>query len=256
MSLFVDGNISQVSDLTIYESSLTDVASTEGIDLSAKMTVAKLELSLEIQKFLLSNQPDSAYGMPTTFGIGIENVVVTDALKQWHTLQAIAATFRDAYNQQLNDRYKGKWAEYAALAAHAAEVALAVGIGIIFRPLPKPERPALSETTGSLFAGTWYVAASWTNQSGVESGISETSAQGIGDGASVLVIVNKPPTDAIGWNVYIGLTNDDLYKQNDLPLQLSSSWVIPAGLQRTVVRPAEGQKADTYLRKRNLLRRG
>ena len=55
MSLLIDGNVSQINDLTEYESSLTDVAVTEGIDLLAKLSVAKLEISLAIQKFLLEN---------------------------------------------------------------------------------------------------------------------------------------------------------------------------------------------------------
>ena len=256
MSLFVDGNISQVPDLTEFESSLTEVASTEGIDLSAKLNVARLELSLEVQKFLVENQFGIGSGIQEMNGYGIENVVVTESLKQWHTLQSIAATYRDAYNQQLNDRYKGKWTEYAELAKHASEVAFAVGIGISHQPIPKPGRPILTQTIGSQFAGTWYVATSWTNRNGVESAASETSAFSTGDGSSLRVAVSKPPSTCIGWNIYVGTSNEGTYRQNESPLMLSSNWLMPSGSLKTLARPNEGQKADTFLRKRNLLRRG
>ena len=40
MALFVDGNPSQITDLANYESAIVEVAATEGIDLTAKATVA------------------------------------------------------------------------------------------------------------------------------------------------------------------------------------------------------------------------
>ena len=39
---------------------------------------------------------------------GCENVVVTPALKLWHTYRALEMVYGDAYNSQLNDRYAGK----------------------------------------------------------------------------------------------------------------------------------------------------
>ena len=156
----------------------------------------------------------------------------------------------------MNDRYKGKWTEYGELSAHAAEIAFAVGIGICYQPIPKPGRPILSQTIGAHFAGTWYVATSWTNYQGLESAGSETSAFTTKEGSSLSVLVARPPANAIGWNVYAGLSNDAVYKQNDQPLALSTRWVMPQGTLNTSVVPNEGQKADTYLRKRNLMRRG
>jgi hypothetical protein len=52
MALFVDGNPSQLTDLANYESAIVEVAATEGIDLTAKGTVAALEIGLDLQRFL------------------------------------------------------------------------------------------------------------------------------------------------------------------------------------------------------------
>ena len=256
MSLFVDGTISQIPELTEFESSLADVAATESIDLSAKLNVAKLELSLEIQKFLLQQQPESTSGFDVGSPIGIQNVVVTEALKQWHALQAIAATYRDAYNQQLNDRYKGKFTEYATLAARAAEVAFSIGIGISNRPIAKPDKPIVTQTVGTHLAGTWYVATSWISQQGVEGSPSNPAVLTIGDGSSLKVAVTRPPENVAGWNVYLGPSDIDLHRQNDTPLQPANEWLLPNSIVKTQFAPTNGQVADYYLRKRNLLRRG
>jgi len=53
MALLVDGNPSQITDLANYESAIVEVAAIEGIDLTAKATVAALEIGLELQRFLV-----------------------------------------------------------------------------------------------------------------------------------------------------------------------------------------------------------
>ena len=83
MALLVDGNPSQVTDLSNYESSIVEVAATEGIDLTAKLTVAALEVGLELQRFLV-NAPG---GQQFTLG----HVAVTDGLKGMS--EALAAVY-------------------------------------------------------------------------------------------------------------------------------------------------------------------
>ena len=38
--------------------------------------------------------------------IGVSDVVVSPQMKRWHALHTLAVVYRDAYNNQLNDRYE------------------------------------------------------------------------------------------------------------------------------------------------------
>src|SRR5664279_3386892 len=107
MALFIDGPVSSVDDLAAQDSQLLDVANVEGIDVTQKLALAQDELALELnalltrlgytgQFFWLAPQPD------------IGSVVVTPALKLWHTFCSLEMVYSEAYNSQLNDRYAGK----------------------------------------------------------------------------------------------------------------------------------------------------
>ncbi len=255
MSLLIDGNVSQINDLTEYESSLTDVAVTEGIDLLAKLSVAKLEISLAIQKFLLENHDGNqslGYGPAYT----INNVVVTDSLKQWHILQTIAALYRDAFNQQLNDRYKGKWKEYADLAAQAATVYFSIGVGLCVQPMPKPQALTLSQVTGRFQATTWFVQASWQNSKNQESALGVMGSFSTQEGSALTARVTGQPAGAVGWNIYAGISPDALYRQNKALIPVDQLWTMTEVFKSTGTLPGSGQTLETVLRKRNVLRRG
>lgn len=247
MSLLTDGIIAQLTDLTEYESSITDVASTEGIDLWAKLSVARLEISLTIQKFLLEQQDGS---------LSINNVLVTDGLKQWHILQTLSVIYRDAYNQQLNDRYKGKWKEYSELASSAASVYFSIGVAIALRPMSRPGQPVLGQTVGDQQAMTWYVQTSWLNARGDESSLGAMNSFSTQEESALTVGTIKPPQGVTGWNIYLGLTSESLFRQNTSPLSVGQQWVMPGSLVRSGSFAAVVQLPDTYIRKRNLLRRG
>ena len=259
MSLLVDGNISAINDLTEYESSLTDVAVTEGIDLLAKLSVAKLEIGLALQKFLLENlngnQSASLIYVPN-LGFTLNNVVVTDGLKQWHVLQTIAAAYRDAFNQQLNDRYKGKWKEYADLAVEASTVYFALGVGLCFQPMPKPQAPALGQVTGRSQAMTWFVQTSWINSRNQESAGGVIGSLATQEGSSVTARISTPPPGAVGWNVYVGTSPDTLYRQNKAVIPVDQLWTMTDPFQTNGLWPGSGQSEETVLRKRNVFRRG
>ena len=59
MALFTDGNICSTEDLRQYESSILDVASTEGIELEAKLKLAQREIGVAITAFLLEQETGS-----------------------------------------------------------------------------------------------------------------------------------------------------------------------------------------------------
>lgn len=248
MALFVDGNPSQITDLANYESSIVEVAATEGIDLTAKATVAALEAGLDLQRFLVQTPG----GQQFTLG----HVALTDGLKRWHTMLTLSATYRDAHFQQLNDRHKHKWKEYERLATAAGRQLVETGVGLVFNPLPKPVQPILGQLAGTHPARTYYVRVEWVNAKGVASSPSDTAGITTQEGSALTVRAIGAPPMAKGWNVYAGLLDDQAQKQNNAPLALGTTWTLPSTGLATGSTPGNGQTAEHYLRHINVLQRG
>ncbi|MBI2686412.1 MAG: hypothetical protein HYX27_08855 [Acidobacteria bacterium] len=248
MALFVDGNPSQIFDLAIFESAIVEVAATEGIDLTAKLTIAAMELGLDLQRFLV-NTPGGQQ-----FSLG--HVAVTDGLRMWHTMLALAATYRDAHFQQLNDRHKAKWKEYERLARETGRAVLETGVGLVFRPLTKPVQPLLGQLAGSQPARTYYVRVAWVDEKGTESSPSETAAITTQEGTALTVRAIGAPLSAQGWNVYVGLLDDQTQKQNNAPLALGTTWTLPSTGLVEGSAPGNGQTPEHYLRHIPVLQRG
>ena len=247
MSLLIDGNVAQLTELSEYESSISDVATSEGIDLLAKLSVARLEITLAIQKFLLDS---------IETGYGINNIVVTEGLRQWHVLQTLSVFYRDAYSQQLNDRYKAKWQEYGQLATNASAVYFAIGVGIALSPIPKPQPPRLAQTVGNQQATTWFAKTSWINNKDQESAPSTVNAFTTQEGSALTVACIISAQEVKGWNVYVGLSADMLVRQNSGPLTIGTTWTMPGELITDGRQATSGQGPDTFVKKRNLFRRG
>ncbi len=248
MALFVDGNPSEPMDLSPYETSIFSTATTEGIDLVAKGTVAALEIGFELQRFLVRT--------PGGVSFGLANVVATDPLRQWHILHTLAVAFRDAHHQQLNDRYKSKWETYVALAAKASELLYQIGVGLVYAPLPRPTLPIVGQTLGTQAALTWFVKVSWTDDLGVESLPSLASSFNTSEGSALTVRAVGAPRTARGWNVYLGTSDDQVERQNVGLLALGSTWQMPAGAPAAGIRPGTGQVPDQYLRRSTVVFRG
>src|SRR5689334_16859492 len=167
MALFNDGPVSSIEDLQGHDTQLLEVANTEGIDVTRKLTLAQEELSLELRVMLarISGPVELA---STTSVPSLDHVVVTPPLKLWHTLRTLELVYRDAYNSQLNDRYAGKRDEYRSLAQWAYEKVVQNGIGMSQDPLPQAARPVLQAAAGSIADGMYYVSTAWTNGAGEE----------------------------------------------------------------------------------------
>lgn len=248
MALFVDGNPSQLTDLANYESAIVEVAATEGIDPTAKTTVATLEIGLELKRFLVQ----SPGGQQFTLG----HIAVTDGLKQWHTLVSLAALYRDAHFQQLNDRHKHKWKEYERLARESGRLLVETGVGLVFNPLPKPVQPMLGQLAGTQSARTYYVRIEWVNANGVASSPSDTTGITTQESTALTVRAIGAPPMAGGWNVYAGLLDDEAQRQNNAPLALGATWTMPSAGLATGSKPGNGQTAEHYLRHSTVLQRG
>lgn len=255
MALLSDGSISQLDDLSNYESIILEVAHTEHINLLTKLELAKQELATELAAFLALNT-EQRQGGTGSAGLEARNVAVTPALRQWHTFQSLALVYRDAYNSHFNDRYLGKWKEYERLARWAYSRVCEAGVGMVFDPLAKAAPPVLGSTSGEVRAAMYWVAVSWLNLAGEEGCVSEPAVASLPEGRRPTVGVSDPPASATGWNVYVGPSAEEMLLQNEAPLAVGETWTMPeAGLQPGR-RPGNGQTPAYFVTVRRVLQRG
>jgi len=235
MALFNDGPISDTADLQRCENSILNLASAESIDLGAKIMLAQQDVANEVLLFLLRRphrQSNWLWDDSSSFLRlrNVTNVVVTDPLRQWHVHRTLSLVYRDAYNNQLNDRYQAKWTEYEELAKASAETYFQIGVGLVADPLPKAAAPLLSSVAGAAAGGIFYVAVTWVNGAGKEGAPSEFVQLGTSNGQQLVVTVSVAPQNVTSWNVYVGTSPATLSLQNQGPLGTSSSWTMTSGL--------------------------
>src|SRR5436190_3159595 len=147
----------QIEDLTDHETAILDTAANEGINLTIKIGLATDEVGLQMQ----SRFP--ALGL---VNIGVKNVVITPALRLWLIFHTLEIVYRDAFHNQLNDRYKAKWNEYKELSAFASGLLFRIGIGTVVAPIPQAAHPQLILIPGSLAPGKYFVQIAWRNATG------------------------------------------------------------------------------------------
>jgi hypothetical protein len=223
-----------MEDLTAQDSQLLDVAGVEGIDVTQKLALAQGELALELDALLtrLSGVDQSIWLAPQP---SLGSVVVTPALKLWHTFRSLEMVYSDAYNSQLNDRYAGKRDQFHSRAKWAYDTLVAAGIGVASVPVPRAAMPAVTAAAAPapgtpLPDETYYVTVAWVNAAGEDgaSAIPETIAI---SGSSLLVQpTGAPPKSAAGWNAYVGAGPDSMALQNGSPIAIGQTWLQPAPL--------------------------
>ena len=204
MALFSDGPIVNVLDLQSYESAILSVANIEAIDLGAKITLAQDEIATQLNLFLLQRLPSQTLALPVRRRSTLDEIVVTPPLKQWHAHKALAMTFRDAYNNQLNDRYRAKVTEYEQLAKLSREIYLRTGVALAADPIVKASPPEVATVAGPGAAASYYVAVTWVNRAGQEGAPSDVGQASTEAGELLVVRTVSPPPNVVGWNVYLG----------------------------------------------------
>jgi hypothetical protein len=185
----------------------------------------------------------------------LADVVVTDALQQWHILTTLAFVYRDAYYNQLNDRYQGKWNEYEQLAKASSRTYFQLGVGVVADPIPMAPAPALSSVPGSGLAETFYAVATWVTAAGQEGAPSGYAELSTAAGTDLVVTLTGPPPNAVGWNVYVALAPSAPTRQNDAPLALGSSWTSTGALSSGAALPA-GQQPAWFIVDHHFIERG
>jgi len=254
--LLTDGNPNQTADLTVYESSILDVAHTESIDLSVKLTLATEEVSEDVLDILLDHT--RAFDPLSTVRrtIGVSDVVVTQQMKRWHALHTLEIVYRDAFNNQLNDRYQAKFEEYRLLSRSAREHTVRFGIGLALNPVPQAQVPLLSTVAGNAAGGTFYVAIAWVSALGQAGAPSLATAIATTTLQNVVVTAVNPPAVATGFNVYAGTTEGSLTLQNSTPIPVGQTFTMPDSGLAAGTAEGSGQAADVYVTGGPTLRRG
>jgi hypothetical protein len=255
MALLTDGNPNDTIALKVYESAILDVATIERIDLDIKLTLATEEVTEDVLDILLDHTRSDPQTTVRRM-IGVSDVVVTRQLKRWHALHTLEIVYRDAFNNQLNDRYQAKFQEYRDLTINAREHAVRFGIGLVLNPVPKAQAPALSAAAGGSPGGTFYVELTWVNAAGQEGAPSDVTALGLAPQQVLMVQPVNPPQVATAFNIYIGPTADALALQNASPIPVGQSFTMPDSGLVAGPAPGTGQAPDTYVIGGPMLRRG
>jgi hypothetical protein len=243
MPLFTDGNINRVDDLAAHDSGLLGVASSEGINLTNKINLAQDDLALELTGMLRSED-------------SLGSVVVTSALRLWHAFRTLEMVYRDAYANQLNDRYASKRDQFAQLAKSAADKLIQIGLGMVANPLPRAAFPQLTYYPGTQAGATYYVCVSWVDPAGDEGAAGDYTAITVPDNNVLSVRPVNPPAMAAGWNVFVGLSPDTIARQNQSPLPLSQVWLQQVPVSTAGKPPGAGQNAQYTRIIARILQRG
>jgi hypothetical protein len=254
--LLTDGNPNATEDLRAYESAVLSVAHTETIDLGVKLGLATEEIAQDVVNFLLNRAAEKDPHAATRRFAGVWDVVVTRQMKRWHALHTLAILYRDAFNNQLNDRYQAKFAEYRELAVHARERTYLFGVGLVREPLAAAAAPVVNFASGPFEARTYFGQVAWASAAGVEGAPSEiTSFDAPAASVPVVAAVNAP-ANASGFHVYLGPTPDTVTRQTATPVAAGGSFTLPSSGLVEGPAPGEGQAPDVYLTGGPVLRRG
>ena len=243
MALFSDGPPSIIEDLTQQDSFLLAVSGVEGIDVTAKLQLAYNEVTIEVNAIF--NREASIYSpVLGQAPLDTANLSVTPALKLWHSFKSLELFYRDAYFNQLNDRYKAKWAEYQTLSSYARGRFIDTGAGLVIDPLPQPGAPITSFQPSTQAGGTAYISVTFLNAESQESSPAAVTESDIPDLNVLEISAPTWPSNATGWNVYTGLTPAALTLQNTSPLVLGDSWQLVLPGTQTGQAPGTGQAPD------------
>ena len=262
--LLSDGCPNTVEDLRVYESGILDVAHAEGIDLKTKLGLAAEEVSEDVLDFLVvegrGTDPFAASSSSFQAGDrrqrGVGDVVVTRQLQRWHALHSVALVYRDAFHNQLNARYEAQYRDYRRLSQEARDQTTKFGIGVVGSPVARPQRAMVTQTSASVSGATYFIKVSWVDAAGREGAASEVTALDVPDGQKPVISTETPPAGVVGYNVFVGLTETSLAKQNTAPIATGDSYSTTAGDLLGGASPGTGQEPDFYVTGARLLRRG
>jgi hypothetical protein len=272
MALFTDTGLIGISDLEVYEATLTQVASTHNINIASKTTIALGSIGDRLLARLLRSGAGTgpwtnpagvglfnilSLGPQSNWRFTLNNVVVTPQLQRWICYEILSQIFSEAYNVQLNNRFKEKWMDYTSRAQDTEQNYYDLGVGVVYDPLPQPPAAQVSASTGPIQTGIITVQTAWTDGASSESTLSPLIPVTLSDMSSI--VVTNPgvaPRGAAGWNLYIGANGLAPALQNATPVPAGAPWFNPAIGIVTGKAPLNGQQPDCYVIDAQRIQRG
>ena len=259
MALFTDAEIITLDDLLPFEASLTQVASSHGINVDTKINLATSAIGDRLLLWLLGVGASDPQFLNRRL-LGLSTIVVTPTLRRWLCFETLSRFFAEAYNVQLNTRFQGKWTEYQNEAAEASNMFFMSGIGLVYNALPKPAMPLVSVQEGTAEAEALFVQTAWVDSKGEEGALSPVNGQVLNGNSSIAVAMAEGainvPSAAIGWNVYASTVQTGLTLQNSGLLSIGSTWQLPSSGLIVGSAPVDGQFPDYYVALSREIRRG
>lgn len=252
MALFTDGLVSTMADLQAYDSAILETAKTEGVQLSTKLAVADDAVGLEVAAFLLRTQAESV--LPSSSAAyDLSRVVVTPALRRWHTLRALTEVYCDVHNSQLNDRYLGKWKHFSKLAREAADLLFELGVGIVDRPVPRAPKPVVVAAGDGGPVGAYLVQIAWRSNTGASGAPSEAAAFPAPAGELFQVEAGPAPGNVTGFDVYASVDGGASTLQTSSPIAVGQAWSLPSSGLVAGLAATSGQGPEYFVRRNRLL---
>jgi hypothetical protein len=254
--LLTDGSPNDDESLRVYESAILQVSDTEMIPLRAKLNLALEEISEDVLDVLLDHGAPSDPHATTRRTIGVSDVVVTRQMKRWHAVHTLEVFYRDAFNNQLNNRYQAKFNEYHQLSADARSKTYQFGVGLALIPIPRAQMPTFSYVAGPIAETIYYVQVSWVSANGQVGDPSELTTYDSPAESLPAVMAVNPPAAATGFNVYMGLSPETVTLQNATPVAVGGHFTLPTSGLVAGGRTGWGQLPDVYVTGGTMLLRG
>jgi hypothetical protein len=245
MALFTDGPASTIEDLTAQDSQVLNIAASEGIDLTVKLRLTNEMVGMDLEELLRRAS-----------GFDLSHVVVTSPVRLWHTYRTLENVYRDAYNNQLNDRYAGKRDQFRELSKWAYDRLVQAGIGIALQPVPRAATPDVRQTLGGVLPdGLYYVTMAWINSAG-DSGVCANPGTILVTGSGFRVEPQAAPAGVAGWNVFVGMDQEAMWRQNAEGIAPDAPWIQSGGWLSEGVVAGKGQNANYFHPIPRVLQRG
>lgn len=259
MALFTDANIVTLDDLLQFEASLVQIASSHNINVETKVALSIDAISDKLMLWLLDVGASDPQFLNRRL-LGLSTVVVTSTLQRWLCFDSLSRFYAEAYNVQLNTRFQAKWTEYQNEADQASQMFFMSGVGIVYNALPKPALPLISVQDGNSPAQAIFVQTAWTDATGNEGALSPVNGLILNQNSTIVVSMaegaTNAPAAAVGWNVYVSSSEDDLTRQNPAALPIGETWQLPSSGIIEGSNAIDGQTPQFYVQLSRQIRRG
>jgi hypothetical protein len=243
MALLKDGHAASVEDLSALDSSVVKAAEAEGISLADKLVVAWTDIELEIAA-MLSRRTAAVEQIEHQ----LRKVVVTPLVKKWHVVLTLAHFYGDAYAVELNNRYLKRHAEFSRLAKDTSQAVRDLGLGMVEHPVPKARKPNVTSTIGFGMVDPLFIRVAWRNARGQSGAPSDTVVFHGSESMVPVVRVSNCPAECVGFDVFVGQTENDVRRQTEVPLRIDDVWALPPGGLVDGDAPSNGQTPEYFIK--------